>query len=73
MKDINLTKANIKKIEEFVKYLKYNTNEHSKNIKNPTNLEDLSNSVAFLEDYAEVSEKLVEVIKDYCQKTGMEF
>lgn len=67
------TKANIKKIEEFAKYLKSNFNTHSKQYKKSTNIEDIENSVAFLRDYAEVAEKLVEVINEYCDKTGMGF
>ena len=72
MKNIKETNLNIRKIEGFVTYLRRNFNEHSKTFKNSENLDDLENSLAFLKDYAEVSEKLIAVIKDYCDKTGME-
>ena len=72
MKTINQTKANIKKIETFTKYLKYNFNNHSKMIKETENIDEVENSLAFLKDYAEVSEKIMEVINDYCKLNGME-
>lgn len=64
--------ANIKKIEEFAKYLKSNYANHSKTLKTSENIDDIENSLAFVKDYAEVSEKLMEVINDYCKKNGME-
>lgn len=67
------TKANIKKIEDFTKYLKSNFNEHSKNIKKIHNLGDMENSIAFLKDYSKVANKMVAIIDEYCKKTGMEF
>ena len=67
------TQANIKKIEEFAKYLKNNFNFHRKQFKNSENISDIENSVAFLRDYAEVSEKLMKVINEYSEKTGFEF
>ena len=67
------TKENIKKIEDFAKYLKSNFNEHRKNIKKIHNFSDMENSIAFLKDYSEVANKMVEVIDEYCNKTGMEF
>lgn len=73
MKNIKETNLNIRKIEGFAVYLRKNFNEHSKQFKNSENLDDIENSVAFLKDYAEVSEKIVKIIKDYCDKTGMEF
>jgi len=67
------TQANIKKVEEFAKYLKNNFNYHRKQFKNSENISDIEISVAFLRDYAEVSEKLMKVINEYCEKTGFEF
>lgn len=72
MKNIKEINLNIRKIEGFVTYLRRNFNEHSKHLKNDENLDDLENSLAFIKDYSEVSEKLMAVIKDYCNKTGME-
>ena len=72
MNNINQTKANIKKIETFVKYLNNNFKTHSAILmKRDSNLGDLENSLAFVKDYAEVSEKLMEVINDYCGLNGM--
>lgn len=66
-------KANIKKVEEFAKYLKSNFNEHSKNIKKIHNLSDMENSVALLKDYSKVANELVAIIDEYCKETGLEF
>lgn len=72
MKNIKETNLDIRKIEGFAYYLRRNFNEHSKHIKNDENIDDIENSLAFIKDYSEVSEKLMEVIKDYCKKNGME-
>lgn len=72
MQDINKTQANIDEIKEFVKYLENNYKEHSKNAKESQRLDDLENSVLFLKDYLEVSNELVEVIKAYKKKVGLD-
>lgn len=72
MQDINKTQANIDEIKEFVKYLENNYKEHSKNAKESQRLDDLENSVLFLKDYLEVSNELVDVIKAYKKKVGLD-
>lgn len=72
MQDINKTQANIDEIKEFVKHLENNYKEHSKNAKESQRLDDLENSVLFLKDYLEVSNELVEVIKAYKKKVGLD-
>lgn len=72
MQDINKTQANIDEIKEFAKYLENNYKEHSKNAKESQRLDDLENSVLFLKDYLEVSNELVEVIKAYKKKVGLD-
>ena len=72
MQDINKTQANIDEIKEFVKYLENNYKEHSKNAKESQRLDDLENSVLFLKGYLEVSNELVEVIKAYKKKVGLD-
>ena len=67
------TKNNIERIENFTKYLKHNFDVHSKQAKQSDSIDDMNNSVAFLKDYAEVSEKLITVINEYNEKTGSEF
>lgn len=65
---------NIKKIEEFSRYLKNNWKTHSTIVKkSDSNFDDIANSLAFITDYAEVSEKIMKVINEYCEKTGFEF
>lgn len=74
MNNINEIAKNIKKIEEFSRYLKNNYKTHSAIVKKlDSNLDDIDNSIAFLKDYKEVSDKLMKVINDYCKTTGMEF
>ena len=72
MKDINQTAENIKRIEAFTKNLKMNFNNHKKQAKNSDNYDDIENSIAFLKDYAEVSEQLIKVIEDYSMKMAGE-
>lgn len=74
MNNINEIAKNIKKIEEFSRYLKNNYKTHSAIVKKlDSNLDDIDNSIACLKDYKEVSDELMEVINDYCKTTGMEF
>lgn len=63
--EISQTEENIKRIEGFIKYLKTNFNDHKKLAKNSNRLDEIENSIAFLKDYNEVSEKLIKVIEDY--------
>lgn len=72
MNDINKTAENIKRIEAFAKNLKMNFNNHKKQAKNSQNFDDIENSLAFLKDYAEVSEQLIKVIEDYSVKMAGE-
>lgn len=65
MNNINHTKENIQIIKDFVKYLDYNFKNHSKTAKTSDNYFDIENSLAFLKDYEEVSDKLIKVIADY--------
>ena len=65
MNDINQTAENIKRIEAFLKHLKTNFNDHKKQAKDSQRLDDIQNSIAFLQDYAEVSKELVKVMEDY--------
>lgn len=59
------TKENIKEVEDFIYHLKMNFKNHSQIAKNTDDIEDYENSASFLKDYAEVSEELVKVIKNY--------
>lgn len=72
MNDINKTAENIKRIENFAKYLKANFNNHKKEAKESDNFIDIENSLAFLKDYKEISEKLIEAIEAYDMKTAGE-
>lgn len=72
MGNINQTAENIKRIEAFAKNLKMNFNNHKKQAKNSQNYDDIENSLAFLKDYAEVSEQLIKVIEDYSIKMAGE-
>lgn len=72
MNEINQTAENIKRLEAFLKNLKMNFNDHKKQAKNSTRLDDIENSLAFLKGYKEVSEQLVKVMEDYDMKTAGE-
>lgn len=72
MNDINQTAENVKRLEAFLKNLKMNFNDHKKQAKNSTRLDDIENSLAFLKDYKEVSDQLVKVMEDYDMKTAGE-
>jgi hypothetical protein len=72
MKIAKLTRQDIKEIADFAKYLKYNYNNHRKIAQTTESIDEYRNSNAFLEDYSEVADKLVQVIKEYKKKTGWE-
>ena len=63
--ELSQTEENIKRIEGFVKYLKMNYNDHKKLAKTSQRIDEIENSLAFLKDYNEVSEKLIKVIEEY--------
>lgn len=65
MNDINQTQENIKRLEAFLKNLKMNFNDHKKQAETGTRLDDIENSIAFLKDYKEVTNKLVKVMEEY--------
>lgn len=72
MTTIDKTAENIKRIEAFTKHLKMNFNDHKKQAKQSQHLDEIENSLAFLKDYAEVSERLIAIIEDYDMKMAGE-
>lgn len=72
MNEINKTAENIKRLEAFIKNIKMNFNDHKKQAKNSQHLEEIENSISFLKDYNEVTEKLVKVMEEYDIKTAGE-
>ena len=69
MNEINQTAENIKRLEAFLKNIKMNFNDHRKQAKNSSRLDDIENSIAFLKDYNEVTNELVKVMEAYDMKT----
>lgn len=67
---IKNTKININAIKDFVKYLEHNYKEHAKQLKESDNYDDMANSLAFLQDYEKVSNKILEVIAEYDRQAG---
>ena len=67
------TANNIKEIKYFVKYLENNYKAHTRNLKETTNFDDMENSIAFLKDYAEVSEALLKIINKYLEGYGLSY
>lgn len=72
MNDINKTAENIKRIEEFVKYIKKNYNDHKRQAKNSSHIDDIENSLAFLKDYQKITDKLIKDIEEYSKETAGE-
>lgn len=72
MNDINKTAENIKRIEAFLKNIKMNFNDHKKQVKNSNHLDEIENSIAFLNDYKEVTNKLIKDIEEYSIKVAGE-
>ena len=68
MEEINQTAENIKRLEAFLKNIKMNFNDHKKMAKTSQHLDEIENSIAFLKDYNEVTNKLVKVMEDYDMK-----
>lgn len=68
MQEINQTAENIKRLEAFLKNIKMNFNDHKKTAKTSQHLDEIENSIAFLKDYNEVTNKLVKVMEDYDMK-----
>ena len=72
MNDINKTAENIKRIEAFLKNIKMNFNDHKKQAKNSKHFDEIENSIAFLNDYKEVTDKLIKDIEEYSIKVAGE-
>lgn len=72
MEEINKTAENIKRIEAFLKNIKMNFNNHKKQVKNSKHLDEIENSIAFLNDYKEVTDKLIKDIEEYSIKVAGE-
>lgn len=72
MQDINLTAENIKRIEAFVKHIKTNYNDHKRQAKNSSRIDDIENSLAFLKDYHKITDKLIKDIEEYSKETAGE-
>ena len=70
--EINQTQENIKRLEDFIKNIKMNFNDHNKQMKKSTHLEEIENSIAFIKDYNEVTNELVKIMEDYDIKTSGE-
>ena len=70
--EINQTQENIKRLEDFIKNIKMNFNDHKKQMKTSTHLEEIENSIAFIKDYNEVTNELVKIMEDYDIKTSGE-
>lgn len=73
MNNIETIAKDIKRIDEFMKYLKYNFKTHSKQVKQSNNIDDIKNSVAFLEDYQKVTSDIIKAIEEYSKLNGIEF
>lgn len=69
MKDL-LKKVAI--IKDFAIYLQNNVTSHSTTALSGENIEDIKNSIMFLQDYNEVADDLIKAIKEYSDKTGYE-
>lgn len=72
MQDINVTAENIKRIEAFVKHIKTNYNDHKRQAKNSGRIDDIENSLAFLRDYKNITDKLIKDIEEYSKETAGE-
>lgn len=72
MQDINVTAENIKRIEAFVKHIKTNYNDHKRQAKNSSRIDDIENSLAFLKDYQKITDKLIKDIEEYSKETAGE-
>ena len=69
---MNKFAENLNKINQFMKYIQNNVQEHSKIAISSNNLEEIENSILLLEDYEDVINEFVEAIDNYTKKTGYE-
>ena len=64
---INQTRKNIEKIKEYINNLEYNNNLNAETVaegvKRP--LDDISNALAFINDYNNISKEVLKILKDY--------
>ena len=64
---INQTRKNIEKIKEYINNLEYNNNLNAETVaegvKRP--LDDISNALAFINDYNNITNDILKLLKDY--------
>lgn len=64
---INQTRKNIEKIKEYINNLEYNNNLNAEtvaeSVKRP--LDDISNALAFINDYNNITNDILKTLKDY--------
>lgn len=64
---INQTRKNIEKIKEYINNLEYNNNLNAETVaqgvKRP--LDDISNALAFINDYNNITNDILKILKNY--------